>query len=156
MHPGNQRTEIRDQTLVDRVIHARREIKDWDRYPAKSSEIHIDVSHSRQPLVKAERLVRYEMNTVMLHVWCVSHTTSQITQLGYLYNSEIQMKTCLGRPRARCSPRRARTGQTRVPARTHGDARGCPNYRPPRRRLSILPGAHVGRCEIRFWKQPTT
>ena len=31
----------------------------------KNSEIHIDVSHSRQPLVKGERLVRYEVNTVM-------------------------------------------------------------------------------------------
>jgi len=35
--------------------------------PRKNSEIHIDVSHSRQPLVKGERLVRYEVNTVMLH-----------------------------------------------------------------------------------------
>ena len=32
----------------------------------KNCEIHIDVSHSRQPLVKGERLVRYEVNTVML------------------------------------------------------------------------------------------
>ncbi len=32
----------------------------------KNYEIHIDVSHSRQPLVKGERLVRYEVNTVML------------------------------------------------------------------------------------------
>ena len=32
----------------------------------KNSEIHIDVSHSRQPLVKGERLVRYEVNTVMI------------------------------------------------------------------------------------------
>ena len=31
----------------------------------KNYEIHIDVSHSRQPLVKGERLVRYEVNTVM-------------------------------------------------------------------------------------------
>ena len=27
--------------------------------------IHIDESHSRQPLLKGERLVRYEVNTVM-------------------------------------------------------------------------------------------
>ena len=32
--------------------------------PRKNSRIHIDVSHSRQPLVKGERLVRYEVNTV--------------------------------------------------------------------------------------------
>ena len=29
---------------------------------------HIDASHSRQPLVKGERLVRYEVNAVMLSV----------------------------------------------------------------------------------------
>ena len=37
----------------------------WDLRPHKNSEIHIDVSLSRQPLVKGERLVRYEVNTVM-------------------------------------------------------------------------------------------
>ena len=37
----------------------------WDTKSHKNSEIHIDVSHSRQPLVKGERLVRYEVNTVM-------------------------------------------------------------------------------------------
>lgn len=36
------------------------------RMPRKNLKIHIDVSHSRQPLVKGERLVRYEVNTVML------------------------------------------------------------------------------------------
>ena len=120
----------------------------------KNSEIHLDVSHSRQPLVKGERLVRYDVNTVMLHVWCVSHTTSQITQLGYLYTSEIQMKTCLGRLRARCSPRRARTRQIRMPARAHADARGRPNHGPPGPRPSILPGAHVDRFEIWFGNSP--
>ena len=34
---------------------------------------HIDASHSRQPLVKGERLVRYEVNAVMV---CVSNGTS--------------------------------------------------------------------------------
>ena len=33
--------------------------------PRKNSESHIDASHSRQPLVKGERLVRYEVNAVM-------------------------------------------------------------------------------------------
>ena len=28
---------------------------------------HIDASHSRQPLVKGERLVRYEVNAVIAH-----------------------------------------------------------------------------------------
>ena len=32
-----------------------------------SPEIHIDVSHSRQHFVKGERLVRYELNTVIEH-----------------------------------------------------------------------------------------
>ena len=34
--------------------------------PRKNSGSHIDASHSRQPLVKGERLVRNEVNTVML------------------------------------------------------------------------------------------
>ena len=43
----------------------KRQSKYWGIKPRKNSEIHIDVSHSRQPLVKGERLVRYEVNTVM-------------------------------------------------------------------------------------------
>ena len=34
--------------------------------PLKNWGSHIDASHSRQPLVKGERLVRYEVNAVML------------------------------------------------------------------------------------------
>ena len=34
----------------------------------KNWESHIDASHSRQPLVKGERLVRYEVNAVMHHM----------------------------------------------------------------------------------------
>ena len=45
--------------------HRRRWCVCWDMKPHKNLEIHIDVSHSRQPLVKGERLVRYEVNTVM-------------------------------------------------------------------------------------------
>ena len=37
-----------------------------DQSPRKNSGSHIDASHSRQPLVKGERLVRYEVNAVML------------------------------------------------------------------------------------------
>ena len=33
--------------------------------PRKNCRSHIDASHSRQPLVKGERLVRYEVNAVM-------------------------------------------------------------------------------------------
>jgi hypothetical protein len=33
----------------------------------KNLRSHIDASHSRQPLVKGERLVRYEVNAVMTH-----------------------------------------------------------------------------------------
>ena len=39
----------------------------WGTSPHTNSEIHSDVSHSRQPLVKGERLVRYEVSTVMLN-----------------------------------------------------------------------------------------
>ena len=52
----------------------------------KNSRSHIDASHSRQPLVKGERLVRYEVNAVMFidralmrHVLCcyMTHTPRQ-------------------------------------------------------------------------------
>ena len=54
------------------------------RRSRKNSGSHIDASHSRQPLVKGERLVRYEVNAVMLEgsrvvplrvqwVWAMSH-----------------------------------------------------------------------------------
>ena len=36
-----------------------------DQGPRKNYGSHIDASHSRQPLVKGERLVRYEVNAVM-------------------------------------------------------------------------------------------
>ena len=40
----------------------------------KNWESHIDASHSRQPLVKGERLVRYEVNAViprlLAHIGC--------------------------------------------------------------------------------------
>ena len=35
------------------------------RRSLKNCGSHIDASHSRQPLVKGERLVRYEVNAVM-------------------------------------------------------------------------------------------
>ena len=37
----------------------------WRAGPLKNSGSHIDASHPRQPLVKGERLVRYEVNAVM-------------------------------------------------------------------------------------------
>ena len=36
------------------------------RRSRKNSGSHIDASHSRQPLVKGERLVRYEVNAVII------------------------------------------------------------------------------------------
>jgi len=40
----------------------------WGSTPRKNSRNHIDASHSRQPLVKGERLVRYEVNAVMFKI----------------------------------------------------------------------------------------
>ena len=37
----------------------------WGSESLNNSGSHIDASHSRQPLVKGERLVRYEVNAVM-------------------------------------------------------------------------------------------
>ena len=40
--------------------------RDWGRMHCNKSQIHIDVSHSRQPLLNGERSVHYAVNTVML------------------------------------------------------------------------------------------
>ena len=44
----------------------------------KNSNSHIDASHSRQPLVKGERLVRYEVNAVMLSFFNQSAPSSKM------------------------------------------------------------------------------
>ena len=46
------------------------------RGPLKHSGSHIDAPHSRQPLVKGERLVRYEVNAVMRS--CASHILCEV------------------------------------------------------------------------------
>ena len=48
-----------------RYAHARAHDEVGAPEPCKNSGSHIDASHSRQPLVKGERLVRYEVNAVM-------------------------------------------------------------------------------------------
>ena len=40
----------------------------WSIKLRKNSESHIDAFHSRQPLVKRERLMRYEVNAVMIFI----------------------------------------------------------------------------------------
>ena len=46
--------------------------------PRKNWRSHIDASHSRQPLVKGERLVRYEVNAVMTKLRCFKNITINI------------------------------------------------------------------------------
>ena len=51
---------------TDPILRKKRTFLVGDQGPRKNSGSHIDASHSRQPLVKGERLVRYEVNAVML------------------------------------------------------------------------------------------
>ena len=48
-----------------RIVHPGTVRCSWGARPRKNYESHIDASLSRQPLVKGERLVRYEVNAVM-------------------------------------------------------------------------------------------
>ena len=48
----------------------------------KNSNSHIDASHSRQPLVKGERLVRYEVNAVMTLGDVATQSWSHLRQQG--------------------------------------------------------------------------
>jgi hypothetical protein len=59
----------------------------------KNSEIHIDVSHSRQPLVKGERLVRYEVNTVMCGCGVFPTPREKKNNPSAWQNAEIEMQT---------------------------------------------------------------
>jgi len=54
----------------------------------KNSGSHIDASHSRQPLVKGERLVRYEVNAVML-TRCQNHEQQNPTRALYRFQSRL-------------------------------------------------------------------
>ena len=56
-------TQIAQQAKSSRMRHA--VSQGWD-YPLKNNGSHIDASLSRQPLVKGERLVRAEMNAVII------------------------------------------------------------------------------------------
>ena len=55
--------------------------------PSKIQSSHIDASHSRQPLVKGERLVRYEVNAVMLlAAACTSPLRAKCERLCFQIN----------------------------------------------------------------------
>ena len=61
----------------------------------KNWRSHIDASHSRQPLVKGERLVRYEVNAVMVFVWA-----------GTSCGARLCAQVLIGAARAVCYPTR--------------------------------------------------
>jgi hypothetical protein len=67
----------------------------WGTRPRKNSEIHIDVSHSRQPLVKGERLVRYEVNTVMGNLGCKGVPDFEVNDWGPWSSSFRQQHSTL-------------------------------------------------------------
>ena len=87
--------------------------------PRKNSGSHIDASHSRQPLVKGERLVRNEVNAVMNYdFFCGGgHACSMRAALpSHARGASNQALRCLaalwacrapGRAEHRCTSRRA-------------------------------------------------
>ena len=74
----------------------------WGHGPRKNSGSHIDASLSRQPLVKGERLVRYEVNAVM-HRYrrhpCALHANSPHAPLHCNRTARLRLNAA--------SPRRA-------------------------------------------------
>ena len=63
--PSNQKhTSMNSMPLTSQYTQSQHLV--GTRRSLKNSGSHIDASHSRQPLVKGERLVRYEVNAVML------------------------------------------------------------------------------------------
>ena len=67
--------------------------------PRKNSGSHIDASLSRQPLVKGERLVRYEVNAVMTLLFAArAFTTFDAKTLRVQVRPERQQHTPLKHP----------------------------------------------------------
>ena len=67
------RTRTRTQSTPPLVLHwsqHQESCKVWV-FTRQKYRSHIDASHSRQPLVKGERLVRYEVNAVMSISQCL-------------------------------------------------------------------------------------
>ena len=64
------------------------------RKPLKHFRSHIDASHSRQPLLKGERLVRYEVNAVISSCRLVNHIMIFLTQMcsATLYKTKHLMQ----------------------------------------------------------------
>ena len=65
---------------VSMIVGALRLRKNWGS--------HIDASHSRQPLVKGERLVRHEVNAVMTNRWSRTKLLLTIRLSGSCYVSQ--------------------------------------------------------------------
>ncbi len=63
--------------------------------PRKNLGSHIDASHSRQPLVKGERLVRYEVNAVMLLHALPTRSATVSTGAAPCVTKRIAPKMCL-------------------------------------------------------------
>ena len=58
---------------------------------------HIDASHSRQPLVKGERLVRYEVNAVM-HIY-VAEQPKDLLATRHGVRACMGVSKCNGKPK---------------------------------------------------------
>ena len=64
--PGVQGTRANDAGPEAELVPTKgKRSSGWSAKLRKNWRSHIDASHSRQPLVKGERLVRYEVNAVM-------------------------------------------------------------------------------------------
>ena len=112
----------------------------------KNSEIHIDVSHSRQPLVKGERLVRYEVNTVMHRVGNLQlsphevNDCSPLLAAGTSKHSRLHLRTGMHR-----SPHMQTHPRTRPSARMQqGPLQVTRDDQPARRALQLLTRGSLG------------
>ena len=134
-------------TELQRRIDQRRfvEVMVWmyivgTRRSRKSCGSHIGAAQPRQPLVKGERLVRYEVSAVM--VQAASGATSpseclQDTLLQQLFHFvQLALQLCIGwiyifimLPRRVCSPQRCAMPvlHVRVPEQARGNTSPCKN-----------------------------
>ena len=118
--------------------------------PRKNWGIHIAAFLSRQPLVKGERLVRYEVNAVISEFWDRFWDRFSGVMLVVLENRRVSSRMGMG-PKAQKGPKNQKNkkGQQKEQKARPDYMRGCMLKRLPLRVCrtwrSAMPGQHV-RC----------
>ena len=116
--------------------------------PRKNSGSHIDASHSRQPLVKGERLVRYEVNAVMPPLTSLQKTSSVPAERQCVATRFLANTSCKGALPTCCYPRGcAAPGQVPCQCNTRGSLSKLKRT-PPQTKINVTSKSPVGDISV--------